>query len=210
MMDLMLTEWTATTYAEFLTDLQTQAKPEAGQRVKKIVVTDYPVLGISMRELKIMGTEIAKGNPNEFLRLAGVEFYEVIIIRGYVLGQLKVDCQTFERYLASYLATADCWAICDMAIHFKQVKRYPDEFLQVIKTYLAKDNPWLQRTGLVFLLKFYLDVAHWQAAIQLGLAVRSPNYYVQMGQAWLLATAYRTHEDTVIQKLKAGTSLEVA
>lgn len=209
-MDLMTTAWTATAYTEFLADLQRQANPQAGQRVKKIVVTAYPVLGISMRELKAMATKIAKGNPHEFLRLAGVDFYEVIIVRGYVLSQLKVDCRTLEHDLAAYLATADCWAICDMAIHFKQVKRYPDEFLQVIRGYLAADNPWLQRTGLVFLLKFYLTETTWQTAIQLGMAVNSADYYVQMGQAWLLAAAYRTHADAVLQLLRAGASLKVA
>ncbi|KRO04094.1 hypothetical protein IV54_GL001612 [Levilactobacillus paucivorans] len=201
-MDLTATQWTPASYTEFLTFLESKRNEKAQARATKIVRTNYPLLGISMADLKAWGTAISKGDPMGFLAVAGTEVYEVILVRAYVISRLRLNLPDFVAACDRYFATADCWAICDMAIHFKQVKRYPAEFLATIDRYLQSGQPWLQRSGLVFLLKFYLTPDFRDQAFTRVLSVTSDDYYVQLGQAWFLATAFKDDPDRIYQILE--------
>lgn len=202
-MDLTATQWTPASYTEFLTFLESKRNEKAQARATKIVRTNYPLLGISMTDLKAWGTAISQGDPAGFLAVADTAFYEVILVRAYVISQLRLNLPDFVAACDRYFATADCWAICDMAIHFKQVKRYPAEFLTTIDRYLQSGQPWFQRSGLVFLLKFYLTPDFRDQAFTRVLSVTSEDYYVQLGQAWFLATAFKDDPDRIYQILEA-------
>jgi len=195
--------WTAATYQAFLTTLATMGQAKSQARTAKIVPTDYPILGVGMRDLRLLATQISHGQPRGFLAVAGAENYEVILERAYVLGQLKLSLADFKTNIAAYLQTADNWVICDMVIHFKQVKQFLPEFLPTIKAYLADQNVWLQRSGFIFLLKFYLTPAYFDTAVSLTVDLVSSDYYVQLGQAWLLATAFTKQPATITTLLAA-------
>lgn len=201
-MDLTTTQWTPENYTEFLTFLESKRNDKAQAREAKIVRTNYPLLGISMAELKVWGTAISQGDPMGFLAVAGTEVYEMILVRAIVISRLRFNLADFIAICDRYFATADCWAICDMAIHFKQVKRYPAEFLTTIARYLKSDHPWFQRSGLVFLLKFYLTPEFRDQAFTLALSVTSDDNYVQLGQAWFLAAAFKDDPNRVYQVLE--------
>ncbi|AKP67325.1 DNA alkylation repair protein [Companilactobacillus ginsenosidimutans] len=182
--------WTDENYRNFLTELESLGDENYRTRQEKIIVTDYPLIGIKMGELQKIGKSISKGNPKEFLKVAGSENYEVVIIQGYVLANLKLPLEAFEQYCTEYLSKANAWSIVDMVVHFKLILKFRDEFLVVVKKYLKSDNFWFQRTGLVFLLKFYLTPDYIDESLQLTLSVKSDEYYVQMAQAWLFSAAF--------------------
>ncbi|KRK78678.1 DNA alkylation repair protein [Companilactobacillus nodensis] len=199
LLNLKELNWSKSDYEKFLTELESMSDPKYRERAVKIIVTAYPVIGISMSELRAIGKEISQGNPKEFLSIVGTENYEVVIIQAYVISNMKLTLTEFTSYCDEYLSKSNSWATCDMVIHFKQVLKYRDEFLNTIKSYLNSDNPWLQRSGLVFLLKFYNTAGYTDEILELATSIKSDEYYVQMGQAWLYAVIFPHDQERIYQ-----------
>jgi len=196
-MNLKESHWLKADYDKFIEELISMKDEESLPRAEKIIPTKYRMLGIKMNLLRSMANEIGRGDPESFLNIVGTEFYEAIIIQGYVIGNLKSDYEVFLKYCDEYLSKSDCWAICDMVIHFKLVQKYPEKFLEHIKQYLNSDNPWLQRSGLVFLLKFYVKTDYYSDCLKLSTNIHSESYYVKLAQAWLYSVAFPNHQDDI-------------
>ncbi|WP_235805375.1 DNA alkylation repair protein, partial [Companilactobacillus nantensis] len=199
LLDLKNTTWSQSDYQNFLNELDNMGDEKYRTRAEKIVPTSYNLLGISMGTLKTIGKEISQGNPQSFLQIVGSENYEVVIIEGFVISNLKLSLADFETYCDAYLRKANAWSICDMVVHFKIVKQYLPEFLIKIKEYLRSDNFWLQRTGLVFLLKFYNTDEYRDEILQLATEINSDEYYVQMAQAWLFSAVFPYDQEKIYQ-----------
>ena len=210
LLDLKNLTWSNDDYQRFLMELESLSDQKYRERAVKIVPTDYNILGIAMSELKKIGKEISQGNSDAFLKVVGTENYEVVIIQAYVLSNMKLPLSEFQTYCDNYLAKSNSWATCDMVIHFKQVQRFMPEFLAKIKEYLKSDNPWLQRSGLVFLLKFYNTAEYRAEIVELARKIESDNYYVQMSQAWLYAVVFPHDQDRIYQVIKDDTQSKVA
>jgi len=210
LLDLKDISWSNDDYQKFLMELESLSDSKYRERAVKIVPTAYNLLGISMGELKKSGKEISHGNPKAFLKIVGTENYEVVIIQGFVLSNLKLSLSEFENYCDGYLAKSNSWATCDMVVHFKQVQKFLPEFLVKIKEYLNSDNPWLQRSGLVFLLKFYNTNEYRNEIVKLTTEIVSEDYYVQMAQAWLLAVVFPYDQDKIYQIIKDDPQNKVA
>lgn len=208
-MDLATTIWTTETYQTFLTELEQAGDATLREHMARLVPTDYPIWGLKMPQLRALGTTISRGDPVGFLRVAGAESYEAVIVQGFVLSRMKIGCAAFTRYCDTYLTRVDCWAMCDLVVHCQQVPKFKPAFLPTIQRYLQATNPWIQRTGLVFLLKFYLTPADTAQTLQLAASVDSDDYYVQMGQAWLLKAAFPENQAAVYQLLRAVLPLPV-
>lgn len=202
LMDLKKLSWSNDDYQKFLMELESLSDQKYRERAVKIVPTAYNVLGISMGELKKIGKEISQGSPDAFMEMAGIENYEVVIIQGFVLSNLKLSLLAFEDYCDAYLGKSNSWATCDMVVHFKQVQKFLPEFMTKIKEYLNSDNPWLQRSGLVFLLKFYNTAEYRNEMLDLTTNISSDDYYVQMAQTWLYAEVFPKDQDKIYQIIK--------
>ena len=88
-----------------------------------------------------------------------------------------------------FLPYVNSWAVCDcFCSGLKAVKKYRAEFFEHIGEYLS-GNEWEQRVALVIMLCYYLDGEYIDRVLIRTDSVKSDKYYVQMAQAWLLATA---------------------
>lgn len=198
-MELENINWSKDTYQEFLQYLNSLGNENKKIRSEKIIPTKYEILGITMGDLDQISKKICRGNPLEFLKIADDSNYETIIIQGYVISHLKLTPDEFENYCYKYISKADCWSICDMVIHFKQILNFHSQFFITIKNYLKSDNPWFQRTGLVFLLKFYIKTDFYSDSLNLATKINSNHKYVELGQAWLYSVAFQTHPSDIYQ-----------
>ncbi|MFD1473030.1 DNA alkylation repair protein [Companilactobacillus mishanensis] len=208
--NLSESNWSTQDYNLFLTELESLGDAKFRKRAETIVRTGYQVLGISMSELKSIGKEISKGNPDAFLKIAGTENYESVIIQAYVLSNMKLNLDEFTKLCDEYLSKSNSWATCDMVIHFKQVTKFRDEYYQTIKNYLHSSNPWLQRSGLVFLLKFYNLPEYNDNNLKLSTEINSDDYYVQMAQAWLYAVIFPNNQEKIYQIIKSDPTSKMA
>ena len=191
--------WTQERYDAFRRELYARQEEAYRQFHTKLLRSDLPVIGLRAPLLRKIATEIAKEDGASFLRICGRGTYEERLLYGLVAAALPVSYAEFLPYCDTYTETiVENWAHCDgfCASLKKRIKGHEAEFFEHIKRYMASENTWAVRVGLILMLNYYLTPAYLPAVLERTDAVQSEQYYVRMGQAWLLATAWAKDRDT--------------
>lgn len=163
------------------------------------------MIGIRVPILRKIAKEIIKGDCNGFLQSSGREYYEEIMLRGIVTAQLKGSFEELAVRADDFICYIDNWAVCDtFCSTFKNVRKYPSEFFEHIKGYLNSVNPWSMRVALVMMMMYYLDDEYIDRVLECSVNVKSEEYYVQMANAWLIATAYAKFRDKAHSLIASG------
>ena len=105
------------------------------------------------------------------------------------------------EYIKQYAEKITSWETCDI-VSFKGLKKYLPEFFNEIEYFIYNKNNWVVRYGFGCLMEFYLTDEYIDAVLDYVNSVDSDFYYVQMMQAWLIATAAAKCRDKTIEFLK--------
>ena len=208
-MNLVLDQWTKKDYSEFIYLLK--SKQDIGYKKfhEKLVPGKDNIIGIRSPISKGISKEISKGNWRSFLKFSGTEYYEEIFIKGQVIGLAKTDYEEFIRLVDGYVPLIDNWAICDsFSGCLKQTRRYELDFFQHIKEFLFSEQSWKIRTGLIIMLSHYLKDDYINEIINLCDGVKNDDYYVRMGQAWLISICYIKFPDITGHYLENESTLD--
>ncbi len=167
--------------------------------------TDSEIIGVRIPALRSVAKNILKGDSKGFLQIASNEYYEEVMLRGLVTAQLKGSFEETADRADGFIEYIDNWAVCDtFCSTFKIIKKFPEEFFGHIDTYLKSENPWAVRVGLVLMMDYYLTDEYIDRVLERADKVQSEEYYVQMGKAWLLATAFAKYRDKTLGLLENG------
>jgi 3-methyladenine DNA glycosylase AlkD len=113
------------------------------------------------------------------------------MLQGMVIGYAKADVEETLRYVADFVPKIDNWSVCDSfcsGLKFaKTNKRRVWDFLQ---PYLASENEYDVRFGVVMRLQYYMDEEHIHFVLGLLDRVRHEGYYAKMAVAWALSICY--------------------
>ncbi|MBM6829562.1 DNA alkylation repair protein [Anaerotignum lactatifermentans] len=192
--------WTKASYQDFLKDLRQNADETYRLFNESLLASQLPTLGLRLPLLRKTAKEIARGDASAFLSVCGTDFHEERLLYGMVCAALPY---------ADFLPHSDCmaeeltenWAICDtFASSLKKVLAKGTakaDYFRHIQAYLASSNPWAVRVGLIVMLSQYLEETYLPEVLRRTAAVQSEHYYVRMGQAWLLATAWAKFPEEV-------------
>lgn len=195
-------KWTKETYEVFRQGLFSQAEEEYKNFNAKLLCSELPVIGLRVPFLRKTAKEIAKGDSIGFLQVSGGGTYEERLLYGLVAAALPVSYEAFLPYCDYYTEhLAENWAHCDVFSSSvkKIIKGNERAFFQYIEKYLQSENPWAVRMGLILMLSNYLTEEYLSEVIERTDALRSDHYYVRMGQAWLLATAWAKDRDVMME-----------
>ncbi len=167
----------------------------------KIITSKYEILGIRSPILKNMAKEIFKGDYASFLVMEDYRYYEIIMLKGLVLGLIK-DISELEKYFDSYLNLIDNWALCDsFCASLKIVNKNKEYFLNIIDGLINSKEEYRVRVGLVLLLDFYVEEKYLDY-IFLGINKTTSNlYYINMARAWLLCECFIKYQDYTLNYL---------
>lgn len=154
------------------------------------------VIGLHTPEMKAVAMSIARradlGGILDDWQADGALSHDERIIWGLVLDYMKCPVEERVRRIQAFLPVIDNWAICDtFCCNAKWVKG--DEVRPFILECIRKGQPeFTRRVGMLFLMCHFLGPEHLQRSFadldSMDLGAGEP-YYVQMGAAWLLATA---------------------
>lgn len=186
-------------------DIINYLKSLADEKYKKfnsgiVKDTGSDIIGVRIPELRKIAKEIVKGDYEGFLENSGKVYYEEVMLRGLVTAQVKGQFEDVSRRVDEFVTWIDNWAVCDtFCSTFKIIRKFPCEFFEHIKTYLNSDNPWAVRVGLVLMMNYYLVDEYIDEVLKRVKSINSSEYYVQMGKAWLLATAAAKYRDKTIE-----------
>lgn len=195
-MNLVCAHWDDAQYAAFTAYLKTLADPAYRQFHAGLVPGLEGFFGVRMPALRAVCKQIAKGDGRSFLACCQNDLYEQTMCEGIVTGLIKADFDEFCTLTDRFVAKIDNWAICDcFCSGLKQIKRYKEAYFAHIVQYLAGDNPWANRAGLVIMLSYYVEEPFLPAVLTRCDRLRSEAYYVRMAQAWLVSVCYAKFPD---------------
>lgn len=187
-MNVTKERWTEDDYAEFKTYLSSLAE-DSYREFSIGLIPDTPhMYGIRVPLLRKIAKDISKGNYAEFLSLEKGDYHEEIIIDGLVAASIKCGYDEMLAYMKAFADKIYNWSICD-TVAFKHMEKYTDKLINDMDYFIYNDNPWVVRYGFGCLMRFFLTEEYIDRVFAYVRAVNSDMYYVQMMQAWLLATA---------------------
>lgn len=208
-MDLNRERWSAADYKEFFKYLQESGEDKYRKFSSALTPNTPQMLGVRVPILRKIAKEILKGDWRGFLALEKGNFHEEAIVEGLVMAGAKTDYAEMLENMKKFSAGIYNWAICD-TVKFAGVNKYRAGFLKDVTWFLESENPWAVRMGILHLMAYYLDSEYISDVLEKVRAVKSDFYYVQMMQAWFLATAFvKCREETLAAFYDGGFSAEV-
>lgn len=196
--------WTKESYEVFREELFSQREEEYKKFNAKLLCSQLPVIGLRVPFLRKTAAKLAKEDGEGFLRFCGKDTYEEWLLYGLVAAALPVSYEVFLPYCDHYAEhLVENWAHCDVFCSSvkKKLKGHEKEFFQYIEKYLRSENPWAVRVGIIMMLSHYLAPEYMKEVLERTDAIHSEHYYVRMGQAWLLATAWVKDREACMEVL---------
>ncbi len=166
----------------------------------KIINTKYEILGVRSPILKKIAKEIFKGDYEAFLNIQDYKYYEIIMLKGLVLGFIK-DINKLENYFYSYLYLIDNWALCDsFCANLKIVNTNKEYFKGIIDNLINTGHEYKVRVGLVLLLDFYVEKEYLEY-LYFIISKNNDLYYVNMARSWLLCECFIKYQKETLEYL---------
>jgi 3-methyladenine DNA glycosylase AlkD len=177
-------------YAEFLRKLLPNVKPE------QIIGVRTPLLRKYVKQIK--NSDICE----PFLKECPHSYFEENQIHGFLISEEK-DFEKCMEKLESFLPHMDNWATCDQTSP-KIFKAEKERLLPHIEQWLASSHVYTIRFGTNMLMQHFLDNDFKPQYLDMAVAVKSEEYYVNMGIAWYMATALAKQWDAAIPYITSG------
>ncbi len=191
--------WNKNKYNEYIKYLNKIGDEKTEDFSKRITMTNYEVIGIKIPMLRSIAKDISKTDIKSFLELCENNYYEEILIEGFVIGSIK-DYDLFLKYFNKFIYKIDCWAICDSCISsFKIMKKY--DFSSLAYSLILDSREFIIRVGYIMLMDFYIDDNHIKDILEIS-KKESSYYYVNMAIAWLLSVCFIKYRTNTLELLK--------
>ena len=202
-MDYTLIKWNKKNYELFIDELKKMQDEKYREFHNKIIGAEVEVIGLRSPVVKDIAKKIAKGDWEGFLAQKKGKYYEETTLRGQVIGFAKADKETIKQYIERYIDEIDNWGICDTFIgNLKIIKKEKEYFYPMVKRMAESEEQWKIRFGLITLMSCYIEKEYINEIFRICSRVKNKEYYVQMGQAWLISTLFIKFRDETLEYLK--------
>lgn len=214
-MELNLQTWNKETYQNFIKHLHSAADKTYKDFNNRITPnSESNIIGVRVPIMRDYAKNIAKGDAKGFLDIQqSIDktklSHEEITIYGLVIGYSKFTYDEACSHIRNYASLVNNWACCDVPVSsFKFLSKSLEEYKSEVDLFLNSVNFWEQRVGVILLLDHYLiNENHAKYSLSQINKLQSSEYYVQMAQAWLIATAFAKHRDLTKGFLEDGFAL---
>lgn len=168
----------------------------------KIVNTNLKTIGVRTPILKKMAKDISKGDYEKFLKNNGSNYFEEVMIEGFVISYIKDPLEILKN-LDKFLDKIDNWAVCDMLISScKKLAKIKDDYYFFIKKNLLSKNVWRVRFSFVSLLNYFVEEKYLNDIFMFLDNDKNDFYYVMMAKAWLISICYIKYPKETFNYLK--------
>lgn len=191
--------WNDETYRRLQADLRGRRDEKFLKFHQGLVPGTANIIGVPVPVLRSIAKEIAAGDPEGYLSVAGTGAYEEILLQGLVIGYMKPEESRFFALLADFVPKIDNWAVCDyVCAGLKMVNKYHSQTFLWLQPYLESSSEFAVRFAVVLLMDYYCTGAYIDRILPIFTHVRHEGYYVQMAVAWALSVCFiRFREKTL-------------
>ena len=145
------------------------------------------IIGVRSPQLRQLLRQINKEEEERFLAQLPHRYHEENLIHQQLLSRIT-DFETAITEVNRFLPYIDNWAVCDSQVP-KAFYKNLDKLYPYVVRWINSNEPYTIRYGLGTLMRCYLDEAFKPEQLELVIQITNQDYYVQMMQAWYLATA---------------------
>ena len=187
-------------YKEIIDNLKSMADEKYREFHQKLVPNVDNLLGIQVPKIKALAKEIAKGDYKGFLRYNSTDYYEEVMLRGLVIGDVKADIEEVIGYIEGFVPQINNWGVCDsFCANLKITLKNKDRMLEVINHYLKSDREFELRFAIVMLLDFYIEKEYLSYLFNVFNSIHHDGYYVKMAVAWAISICYIKYKDETMK-----------
>ena len=174
------------TYQQIIQSLKENSSKDLYNFNDNIINSAVPSFGCSIPFVRKLAAECSLKEAESFPVHA---YYEVDLLRGIVVSKCKLPFAEKAEHLSSLAEIIENWTVCDCSV-VKVPQNEREQYFGFFCDLLPSDKPFVCRYGTVNLMNNFLDEAHIDKIFtQLGKITQWGQYYVDMGVAWLIATA---------------------
>lgn len=161
----------------------------------RLVPGEENIVGVRVPVLRQYAKELSgeyKNNIDELISSIGDVYYEEIMLQGMIIGlQKKIQVQWLMDKIDEFVPKINNWGVCDVFCSgLKEVKKHRKEFYKFLKKYLASDEEFKIRFGIVMLLGYFIDEEYIDDVLKVADGIKNEEYYVEMAVAWLISICF--------------------
>ena len=161
------------------------------------------IIGVRIPVLREMAKRIAKENPEKFLITINTKYYETIMLYGMVIGYMKSNLETRQKYLDIFVPEINNWAICDCCTStYKFTNKNLKEMFKYLKKYIKSEKEFEIRFAVIMLMDYYLTDEYVDKVLEILNNIHHEGYYVKMGVAWAISMIFIKYEEKTIEFLQ--------
>lgn len=199
-MNIALSSWDNIKKEDFINYLKTFENKNRRRDSNIVIKTNKKILEITMKDIRLIVKEIKKGNVLSYLSHNWLDYYELTIIYSLLLESID-DFEIFKKYLIILSKETDTWATTDSLPAKLLRKKHGDKLFQFALELHQMKLPFQKRFGTLIMFAF-IDNEHIDLIFKTLNQFKDENeYYVNMGNAWLLCEIFIKQREKMINYL---------
>lgn len=156
-----------------------------------LILDGKPLIGVRTPPLKALAKELAREGV---VPPSGGLYHEETLLRGLVIAYLRIDEEERLPLVEEFVGEIDNWAVCDLFCGaLKSCQGNKGLYLPLIRDLIDDSHPYKVRFAVVMLLAYYMEREDLEETLSLFERGVREHYYVEMGIAWGVATAFSHH-----------------
>lgn len=189
-MDYEKIDWSKD-FGKFLKYLESLSEEQFKDFSKQTTPGEFNIIGVRLPVLHGIANSIFKSKKyQEFLDTPDENIFEVRILKGYVIGNIK-DVEEYKKQFEKFIPLINNWAVCDTFLaSSKVIKKDLPYFYDVAVNLLKIDDEFSNRIAFVILLDYFVIDEYIDKVFSLIKDFKSDAYYANMGLSWLISEIF--------------------
>jgi 3-methyladenine DNA glycosylase AlkD len=161
------------------------------------------MLGVRLPQIRGLVKEIAAADWRSYLEEADDEYFEEIMLRGFIIGSVRIDAAERLQLVEDFVPRISNWSLCDsFCAGLKFVNENKALVWEFLQPYFKSDEEFEIRFAVVMGMDYFIDGEHIDDFIKLMDGIKNDGYYVKMAVAWALSVCYVKFPEKTMAYLK--------
>ena len=151
-------------------------------------IDENSVIGVPTPVLRDMARKMVEnGEWRDFIADLPHKYFEENQLHSFIISEIR-DIDFVIGEINKFLPYVDNWATCDQ-MSPKVFKKNTDKILPYIKKWIKSKHIYTVRFAILCLMRYFLEDKFDTKYVDMVVSIRCKEYYINMMQAWYLATA---------------------
>ncbi len=157
---------------------------------ERIVPGKNDIIGIKLPMLRGFAKELALDGDMSVMDERD-EFYEETMIRGMLIGYLKIPDDERFRLIEDFIPLIDNWAVCDsFCATLRFTKKCRKRMWEFLYRYINSEKEFEKRFAAVMLRCYFIDDEYISDTLDILKNMNCSEYYSSMAVAWAVSDCY--------------------